>query len=143
MSNHRHAPILLHMRTLSIIVVLGFALTSCYWPIAQGDRSQPGGDYVVNGVDPDGNEYGGFLSIKLTETPNEFDMQWVVTGTVQEGHGVLDGTRLEVEWETLDEFEVTSSGTGTYELADDGVLRGTRTVDGSDGIGTEEAFPDL
>ena len=131
------------MRKLSFVIALGFALSSCYWPIVQEDRTSLGGDYVVNGVDPDGNEYGGFLSIVPTEAPNEFDLQWVVTGMVQEGQGTLDGSRLDVVWQTLDDFEVTAQGTGTYELTSDGVLRGTRTVAGSPGLGTEEAFPDL
>lgn len=131
------------MRTIAVVVALGLVVSSCYFPSVQGDRSQLGGDYVVNGMDPDGVEYGGFLSIDPTETPNAFELHWVVTGAVQNGHGVLTGTRLDVEWQTLDEFAVTASGTGTYELSDDGVLRGTRTVDGSTGTGTEEAFPDL
>ena len=131
------------MRPLSILIVLGLLLSSCYFPSVQGDRSQLGGSYVVNGVDPDGIEYGGVLTIDSTPRPDEFDLHWVVTGAVQEGHGVLIGDELTVEWETLDEFAVTARGTASYQLADDGVLRGTRTVEGSSGTGTEEAFPDL
>lgn len=129
------------MRWISIF--LSLFLTACYFPSVQGDRSALGGDYVVNGFDPDGIEYGGILTIEPTSTPNEFNLHWVVTGAVQEGFGVWQGDLLEVEWRSLDEFATAGEGTAIYSLDDDGVLTGTRTVVGSDGVGTEEAFPDI
>ena len=35
-----------------------------------------------------------------------------------------------------------SSGTAEYTVGDDGVLRGTRLIDGGDAVGTEEIFPE-
>lgn len=131
------------MRSTWILLALCLTLVACYVPSVQGDRSELGGSYVVNGFDPDGIEYGGVLTIEPAERPDEYTLHWVVTGAVQEGHGVLTGDQLEVEWVTLDEFAVSSQGTATYVLDADGVLTGTRTVAGSAGIGTEEAFPDL
>lgn len=131
------------MRTTWILVGVLLALTACYFPSAQGDRSQLGGSYVVNGFDPDGIEYGGVLTIEAGAAVGEYDLHWVVTGAVQEGHGVLTGDVLEADWETFDDFAVVSSGTATYRLREDGSLVGTRTVDGSTGTGTEEAFPDI
>ena len=129
------------MRSTWIALALSLSLVACYVPSVQGDRSELGGSYAVNGFDPDGIEYGGVLTIEATERPGEYALHWVVTGAVQEGHGVLSGDQLEVEWETLDEFAVSSHGTATYVLGPDGVLRGVRTVAGSAGTGTEEAFP--
>lgn len=128
---------------LSAALILGMVLAGCYVPSAQGDRSRLGGDYVVNGFDPDGIEYGGVLTVEPGETAGEYVLHWVVTGAVQEGHGRLSGDLLEVEWEMLDGFEVQARGTATYRLRDDGSLVGTRTVEGSSGTGTEEAFPDI
>lgn len=132
------------MRTTMLLTLTLLLVTAaCYFPSAQEERTGIVGTYVVNGFDPDGIEYGGVLRIDATDVADEFDMRWVVTGTVQEGRGTLSNDQLEVTWQTTADFAVYAEGTATYEVDGDGVLTGTRQVAGSDGVGTEEAFPDL
>jgi len=61
------------------------------------------GSYSVNGEDPIGTEYGGNLTIKPGASPTEYLLQWIVTGSIQEGSGRLDGNKLRVEWRTVEE----------------------------------------
>ena len=107
-------------------------------------RDGPGitGTYVVNGFDPLGTEYSGVVVITAGAHPNQVLMEWLVTGAIQEGVGIIDGDSLSVEWSTLEGPRGDAAGTATYTVADDGVLTGTRTISGVDGVGTEEIFPD-
>ncbi len=99
------------------------------------------GSYVVNGFDPLGTEYGGHLTITEGEGLNRFRLQWIITGSVQEGIAGLDGNKLLVEWRTVDGLNAEAFGTAEYTVTEAGELYGTRTVVGSDQVGTEEAFP--
>lgn len=127
-----------------LIVLLTVVLIRCSFPgetIERGDGIV--GTYVVNGVDANGVEYSGTVRIdRLDRDGGRHRVQWIVTGAIQEGEGVLTGDRFEVVWRTVSSGGPGSSGTATYELGSDGVLRGTRTIDGTDGVGTEEIFPD-
>lgn len=134
-------------RRFAVPIVLLFALSAgglamCGLP---GDTIDDGpgiaGTYVVNGVDPIDVEYSGTVTI-VVRSGNEYGVEWIVTGTVQRGIGRLDGDAFVVEWETVASARGESSGTATYVVGDDGVLRGTRTVDGVDEPGTEEIFPE-
>ncbi|MDJ0767573.1 MAG: hypothetical protein QNJ12_02225 [Ilumatobacter sp.] len=134
-------------RRLAVPVVLLVALSAgglamCGLP---GDSLDDGegiaGIYVVNGVDPGGVEYSGTVTI-VPLGGDDFDVQWIVTGTIQRGTGLLRGDRFSVEWETVTAARGDSSGSAEYTVGTDGVLRGTRTVDGVAESGTEEIFPE-
>ncbi len=99
------------------------------------------GSYVVNGFDPLGTEYGGHLTITEGEGLNRFHLQWIITGSVQEGTASLDGNKLLVVWRTVEGLNADASGTAEYTVTEAGELYGIRTVIGSDETGTEEAFP--
>jgi hypothetical protein len=99
------------------------------------------GSYVVNGVDPLGAEYSGVLTITPGGASGEYRFEWIVTGSVQEGHGVLTGNQVEVEWKTIDAQRSQSKGQTHYTITDVGELYGTRTVEGYAGEGREAAFP--
>lgn len=99
------------------------------------------GSYAVNGFDPLGTEYSGHLTITEGEGLNRYHLQWIITGSIQEGTGGIVGNRLEVEWRTVDGFNRDARGTAEYTVTEAGELHGTRTVVGSDEVGTEEAFP--
>ena len=99
------------------------------------------GTYVVNGVDPLGTEYGGHLTIIEGEGLNRYQLQWIVTGSIQEGTGSLEGNQLLVEWNTVDGLNRDAQGTAQYTVTEAGELYGTRTVIGAEELGTEEAFP--
>jgi hypothetical protein len=99
------------------------------------------GSYVVNGSDPLGTEYGGHLTITEGSGLNRYQLQWIITGSIQEGSASLDGNRLVVEWSTVDGLDRDAQGTAEYTVTEAGELYGTRTVVGSDDVGTEEAFP--
>ena len=111
-----------------------------------GADAQPGavlnivGSYSVNGEDPIGTEYGGNLTIKPGATPTEYLLQWIVTGSIQEGSGKLDGNKLHVEWRTVEGIK-PSSGVTTYIITTKRELYGDRAVTGLPKIGTERAFP--
>ena len=111
-----------------------------------GADAQPGavpnivGSYSVNGLDPLGTEYGGNLTIKPGASPAEYLLQWIVTGSIQEGSGKLDGNKLRVEWRTVEGIK-PSSGVTTYTVTTKRELYGDRAVSGLPKVGTEKAFP--
>lgn len=137
-------------RKVAVPAVLLFSITAggvamCGLP---GDATEDDagilGVYVVDGIDPVGTEYGGTVTISAADDGAErYSVQWIITGAIQEGTGVLTGDRLTVDWRTVSGGRGESTGTAEYTLDSDGVLRGTRTIDGSDGAGTEEMFPEM
>ena len=100
------------------------------------------GTYTVNGVDAVGIEYSGTVVIDATDEADIYTVQWIVTGAIQEGRGRLDGDRFEVDWSSVTSPRGESSGTAAYMVEADGDLVGTRTIDGVEGVGTEEIFQD-
>ena len=94
----------------------------------------------VNGEDPIGTEYGGNLTIKPGASPTDYLLQWIVTGSIQEGRGKLDGNKLRVEWRTVEGIK-PSSGVTTYTVTMKRELYGDRAVNGLPKVGTERAFP--
>ncbi len=137
------------VRFALLAVALLVLATACAFP-QQGTESTEDveGTYYVNGIDGRGVEYGGRLEITQEDEPNHYAMQWIITGSVQIGTGVLDGDQLEAEWSTVEglvnqDGTDRSQGTASYRIASDGTLTGTRTIEGQDETGTEEAFPVL
>jgi hypothetical protein len=116
-------------------------LAACTTPGSQVVQ-RPGlpGVYVVNGFDPVGNEYSGTVSIEETGA-GSVRMEWVITGAILQGDGVVDGDTLDVTWESVQTPRGSSSGTARYTIEPDGTLHGVRTIDGVSGEGTEEIFP--
>lgn len=100
------------------------------------------GTYVVNGIDPNGTEYTGRVSIAGGPNPEDIMIEWIITGAILHGEGTVEGDTLTVTWETVSSPRGTSTGTAEYEILDDGKLVGTRTVDGVDQGGTETIFPE-
>lgn len=136
-------------RKAAVPAVLLFSLTAggvamCGLP-GDATRDDEGilGIYVVDGVDPSGVEYGGTATIAAADGADRYTVQWIVTGAIQEGTGTLVGDELEVDWRTISGGRGDQSGTAAFTVGDDGVLRGTRTVEGADGTGTEELFPEM
>ena|GEM_PF-3704959 len=124
-----------------LIATLGMTLPACV--LSGGNDATPGsivGSYVLNGVDTAGAQYAGHLTIETGDDPGEYRLQWIANG-VQEGVGSLSGDRLEVTWTTVSGVDPSVHGKAVFEVRPDGSLVGTRTVAGSDGVGTEEAFP--
>jgi hypothetical protein len=99
------------------------------------------GTYVVNGVDPLGLEYGGHLTLSPGETDGTFQMQWIIVGGVQEGIGVLKGNQILVEWKTIESSTGYTQGTAIYTITTLGQLDGIRYVEGLEGEGEEQAYP--
>lgn len=132
-----------------LLVVLTLSLSACTARERRGvvgPDADPGavpdltGEYAVNGFDPLNTEYGGRLTITPDDTPGTYNLQWIVTGSLQTGTGRVEGNQLLVEWRTI-ESTVPASGTATYTITVNGELYGTRTITGSDQTGTETAFP--
>ena len=99
------------------------------------------GKYVVNGVDPLGIEYSGHLTITAGDKNGEYELQWIVVGSIQTGTGILEGNTLKVHWQSVESATGDSKGTATYTITEDGELYGTRTVEGHTGEGSETAYP--
>jgi hypothetical protein len=124
--------------TLALLLVLAFA--SCAFP-EEGSDGSLDGSYYLNGVDRDGVEYSGTLVIDMTDDPDVYQLQWIVTGSIQTGTGTVDGESLMIEWNAMEGFDAASHGTGRYDISPEGDLSGERTVAGQEGVATEEAFP--
>jgi len=117
-------------------VVLGLFITPT--PAELDNDGDPfTGRWLVNGVDPIGEEYSGALTI-TSVSADEYTLQWIVTGSTLEGTGELDGDRLIAVWQVVSGFERT--GRAEYEIVD-GLLAGILSIDGVEGVGTEEGFP--
>lgn len=125
---------------LTLALLLAIAISACAFPEEAFDGSLEG-SYYVNGFDQQGTEYSGLLTITATEDENVYAMQWIITGSVQEGIGTVDGSQLIVEWNALEGYDQSSRGTAIYEITAGGELNGKRGVEGQEGLGTEEAFP--
>jgi hypothetical protein len=125
---------------VTLALLLATAISACAFPEEAFDGSLDG-SYYVNGFDQQEVEYSGLLTITTTADPAIYDMQWIITGSVQGGTGTVEGNQLLVEWSALEGYDTTSRGTGVYEISADGELAGERRVDGQEGVGTEEAFP--
>ena len=125
---------------LVVALMAALAASGCVFPVQESD-AEGGieGTYYMNGVDPDGIDYGGQMII-TRERNDDYAIDWIITGSIQRGVGEFDGRTLEVEWETVEGLN-QSNGTGTYELQADGSLIGERRVEGLPGTATEEAFP--
>jgi hypothetical protein len=125
---------------LTLALSLTIAVAGCAFPEEEFDGSIEG-SYYVNGFDHQDVEYSGLLTITATDEPDSYEMQWIITGSVQGGTGRVEGNQLLVQWNAIEGYDPSSYGTATYEISPDGELRGERSVDGQDGLGTEEAFP--
>lgn len=124
----------------TIALLLALLVSACAIPEEAFDGSIEG-DYYINGFDHLNVEYSGLLTITATDNPDTYDMQWIITGSVQEGTGRVDGNQLLVEWEAIEGYDASSYGTAVFEITANGELQGERTISGQDGVATEEAFP--
>lgn len=124
-------------------LVLVLTMVGACFPTAELAQDGVYGSYVVNGVDPIGTEYTGRVTIGRGADLNDIVMEWVITGAIIRGEGTIDGTTIDVDWETVNTpGGERSSGTATYEILDDGRLTGTITVSGFDQVGSETIYPD-
>ncbi|MGI9529612.1 MAG: hypothetical protein ACR2NG_07870 [Acidimicrobiia bacterium] len=125
---------------IAALLMLTLALQACAF-VDNASEASDGieGTYYVNGVDPGGRDYGGQLIITKTAS-NTYDMDWIITGSIQTGTGELSGDVIEAEWETVEGLR-DSSGTARYEIQTDGSLIGERFEDQFEDPAQEEAFP--
>ncbi len=136
------------MRKILICLLITLFLTACTGqPAALGADAAPGsvpdlvGDYAINGVSPDGVAYGGTLTIKPGDTPGNYRIQWLVTGGIQEGTGVIDGNVLKVQWTSISSVAGETSGAGSFVVTVNGELYGNRTTNGVQGSAQETYYP--
>ena len=92
------------------------------------------GTYVLNGTDDLGNDYGG------PRRPTEVELL-SISESIQEGPGVLNGNKLQIEWRSIDTSTQPYQGTVVYTVTENGELYGQRTVEGRQGVGNEIAYP--
>lgn len=135
---------------LVLLMVLALALMSCSTrerAQIQGADAAPEnlppllGNYAVNGFDPLGTEYGGTLSVAPGAGSGQYNLQWIVTGSIQEGVGQVQGNQLIVQWRTVEGLDIDVRGVTTYTITTEGELYGERVVVGLPGVGRENAFP--
>lgn len=125
---------------ITLALLVASLTSSCAFP-EQGFDGSLEGTYYLNGVDRDGTEYSGTLIIAPADEGDVYDMQWIVTGSIQTGTGTIDGDTLIIEWAAMEGFDAASHGDGQYSISPGGDLSGERTVAGQDGTAVEEAFP--
>lgn len=125
---------------LTIALLVTIAITGCAFPEEAFDGSLEG-TYYVNGFDQQDVEYSGHLTITTADDPGAYEMQWIITGSVQAGTGRVEGDQLIVEWNALEGYDTSSRGTAVYNIQPNGELHGEREVSGQEGTGTEEALP--
>ena len=99
------------------------------------------GSYSVNGFDPLGTEYGGNLTVAPAEAADQYKLQWIITGSIQEGEGRVEGNKLIVQWRTVPNMGPGATGVTTYTITTEGELYGQRQVEGQVKLGRENAFP--
>ena len=97
--------------------------------------------YSVNGVDPQGTEYSGNLQVRPGDAAGTYALQWIITGSIQEGFGQVQGNQLLVRWRTSNGIGLGVTGVTTYTITTEGEMYGPRTIDGLDKSGEERAFP--
>ena len=130
-------------RRIVAIAALAMVVAGCAFPEQGSDTpDQIGGTYYVNGTDARGVEYGGQLIITRPDNRSDYELQWIITGSIQTGAGTFGRGILDATWQTVEGFAPVS-GTARYELQDDGSLIGERFEEGMDEPGYEEAFPVL
>jgi len=125
--------------TFTLALVVSLLVASCVFP-EEGFDGTLEGTYFLNGIDRDETEYSGTLVLTSTEDPNVYEMQWIITGSIQTGTGTVTGSDLLIEWAAVEGFDTASRGSGVYLISDNGDMSGERTVEGQPGVATEEAF---
>jgi len=139
------------MKRISILfLLLAFAITACF---PRRDPAPLGADapvdnvpdiigsFALNATDPTGEQYGGTLTIFAGDAANEYKMQWLVSGDIQEGVGTLAGNQLTFTWQSISETDQYLTGHGVYTVTVNGELYGERYIDGVEGPGIESAYP--
>ncbi len=121
----------------SILALAFFTAPNASTPDNDGDPWT--GRWLINGTSAQDTEYSGSLTIR--RSANGYDLQWLVTGDIALGEGRVIGQRLEATWQSTSTISGEATGTATYLLDSDGMVEGTRTIDGFDGVGTEEGEP--
>ncbi len=125
---------------ITLALLLALVVASCAFPEEAFDGTLEG-NYYLNGTDRDGVEFSGTLVITPTDDPDTYDMQWIVTGSIQTGTGVVADDEITISWDAMEGFDEASRGEGRYSISPEGELAGERTVAGQEGTVTEEAFP--
>lgn len=135
-------------RNSILFLLLAIALTACRGDPAPLSVDAPAdnvpdiiGEYALNATDGTGEEYGGSLFVTTGEQPNEYKLQWLVSGGIQEGTGILEGNQLSFTWKSLEGTDQNLSGYGTYTVTVNGELYGPRYIDGVNEPGQEAAYP--
>lgn len=127
------------MRPLSLFLLLTVLANACSEPGTQVvDGVGVAGVYTVNGTDPEGVEYSGTVTI-VGDGDSIYRIEWVITGGIHEGTGVVTGDRLDVEWRTTSDPSGQLAGSGSYVIEPDGDLVGTRELP-TGGSATEHIF---
>lgn len=139
------------MKKLSLLsLLLALTLTACFPrrnPAPLGADAPADnvpditGSFALNAEDNTGEQYGGTLTIFAGDAPNEYKMQWLVSGDIQEGVGTLEGNQLTFTWQSIPGTDQHLSGHGVYTVTVNGELYGERYIDGVEGPGLESAYP--
>ncbi len=135
-------------RYSSLFLLLAIALTACRGDPAPLSADAPAdnvpdivGSYALNAADGTGEEYGGTLTVFEGNDQNEYKLQWLVSGGIQEGTGILEGNQLNFIWHSVEGTDQNLSGHGAYTVTINGELYGERYIDGVERPGLEAAYP--
>lgn len=127
---------------LSIVVMtvsLGLSVLACGSSGGSATKAPSGkdisGTYTVTGVNLDGNDYSGEVTLTSLGSDN-YAMAWTIGNGNQKGTGNLSGDTLKADWS-----DGSNIGAVTYTMQADGSFSGTWTQEGVSGTGTETLTP--
>lgn len=134
----------------ALLMALALMLTACFprrTPAPLGADAPADnvpsiiGEYALNAEDATRERYGGSLFITAGSQPNEYNLQWLVSGDIQQGVGTLEGNQLTFTWQSVEGTDQYLSGYGMYTVTVNGELYGERYIDGVTKPGQETAYP--
>ena len=114
------------------LLLAGAALLALAVPAAAQDI---GGDYAVEGTNPNGSPYKGTAKIVLT-SETTCEIYWTTGATTSQGICMRNGPAFSAGYVLGD-----SIGLVIYQVMDDGSMEGLWTVAGQPGNGTENLYP--
>lgn len=122
---------------VAIVVVVALVVTPDPGP-ADLDTDPYTGRWLVEGIDPRGVEYAG--SLLIARDGNGYTLRWIITGSLRQGTGALQGGELTGDWEQIEGIEPSLAGTFAIAIAD-AELAATIVIDGVAGTGSETGVP--
>ncbi|MFO1160944.1 MAG: hypothetical protein U1E60_19040 [Reyranellaceae bacterium] len=114
--------------------IWGLVIALAMGAVGAASAQSVSGTYNVAGKNFDGSPYGG--TVQITPSGSSCRIKWQTGGTMSEGVCMLANKAFAAFYKLGSDY-----GLVVYELQPDGSLRGSWTVAGKQGVGTEILTP--